>query len=401
MDSLVTSAAMPELDFDPFSRAFLENPFPDHARLRDAGPVAWLNQYGVYAVGRHAEARTALQDWRSFSSAAGVGLADFRREKPWRLPSLVLETDPPLHGRSRRVLSRVLSAGAVSALRERFQRDADEMVADLVARGSFDAVPDLAEAYPLRVFPDAVGMPRENRRYLLPYGNMVFNSFGPRNAFFEDAARNAAPVLEWVQAQSQRANLTATGFGAEIHAAADAGELTAEEAPMVVRSLLTAGVDTTVSGLGAALLCLTANPAQFQALRANPGLARAAFEEAVRFESPVQTFFRTTTRPVELGGVMLEAERKLLVFMGAANRDPRRWERPDDYDITRPTAGHVGWGVGIHACVGMLLARLEGECVLTALAQQARSLEIAGEPVRRCNNTLRGLASLPLRVVAA
>lgn len=401
MDSPATPAAMPALDFDPFSRAFLENPFPDHARLRDAGPVAWLNHYGVYAVGRHAEVRTVLQDWETFSSAAGVGLADFRRETPWRLPSLVLETDPPLHGRSRRVLSRVLAAGAINALRARFQQDADAMVAELIERGGFDAVPDLAEAYPLRVFPDAVGMPRENRRYLLPYGNMVFNSFGPRNAFFEDAVRDAAPVLEWVQVQSQRENLSATGFGAEIHAAADAGELTPEEAPMVVRSLLTAGVDTTVSGLGAALLCLATHPAQFQALRANPRLARAAFEEAVRFESPVQTFFRTTTRPVELGGATLDAERKILVFMGAANRDPRRWERPDDYDITRPTAGHVGWGVGIHACVGMLLARLEGECVLTALAQQAGSLEITAEPTRRCNNTLRGLASLPMRITPA
>ncbi len=398
MDSAAAAAGVPELDFDPFSRGFLQDPFPDHARLRDAGPVAWLKRYGVYAVGRHAEVRTALQDWEAFSSAAGVGLADFRREKPWRLPSLVLETDPPLHGRSRRVLSRVLSAGAVNALRTRFQRDANEMVAALIARGTFDAVPDLAEAYPLQVFPDAVGMPRENRRHLLPYGNMVFNSFGPRNAFFEDAVLDAARVLEWVQVQSQRENLAATGFGAEIHAAVDAGELTHEEAPMVVRSLLTAGVDTTVSGLGAALFCLAAHPGQFQALRADPTLARAAFEEAVRFETPVQTFFRTTTRPVELGGAILDEGRKVLVFMGAANRDPRRWERPDEYDIRRPVAGHVGWGVGIHACVGMLLARLEGECVLTALAQQVGSIELAGEPVRRCNNTLRALASLPLRL---
>ena len=398
MDSTAAAAGVPELDFDPFSRGFLQDPFPDHARLRDAGPVAWLKRYGVYAVGRHAEVRTALQDWEAFSSAAGVGLANFRREKPWRLPSLVLESDPPLHGRSRRVLSRVLSADAVKALRTRFQRDADEMVAALIARGTFDAVPDLAEAYPLQVFPDAVGMPRENRRHLLPYGNMVFNSFGPRNAFFEDAVLDAARVLEWVQAQSQRENLAATGFGAEIHAAADAGELTHQEAPMVVRSLLTAGVDTTVSGLGAALFCLATHPGQFKALRADPTLARAAFEGAVRFETPVQTFFRTMTRPVELGGVILDEGRKVLVFMGAANRDPRRWERPDDYDIRRPVAGHVGWGVGIHACVGMLLARLEGECVLTALAQQAGSIELAGEPVRRCNNTLRGLASLPLRL---
>ncbi len=401
MDFAADAVGVPELDLDPFSREFLEDPFPHHVRLRDAGPVAWLRQYGVYAVGRHAEVRAVLQDWQAFSSAAGVGLADFRREKPWRLPSLVLETDPPQHGRARRVLSRMLSGAAIKGLHARFQRDADAIVAALVARGTFDAVPDLAEAYPLQVFPDAIGMPRGNRRHLLPYGNMLFNSFGPCNALFEDAVQDAAPVLEWVQAQSRRENLAPAGFGAEIHAAADAGELTHEEAPMVVRSLLSAGVDTTVSGLGAALHCLATHPGQFQALRADPSLARNAFEEAVRFETPVQTFFRITTRPVELGGIVLDEGRKVLVFMGAANRDPLRWERPDDYDIRRPVAGHVGWGVGIHACVGMLLARLEGECVLTALAQQVGAIELAGPPVRRCNNTLRGLASLPLRLTAA
>ena len=401
MDGVMAAAGVPELDFDPFSREFLEDPFPDHARLRDAGPVAWLRRYGVYAVGRHAEARAALHDWQAFSSAAGVGLADFRREKPWRLPSLVLETDPPQHGRARRVLSRVLSGAAVQALRPRFQQDADAMVAALVARGAFDAVSDLAEAYPLQVFPDAVGMPRENRRHLLPYGNMLFNSFGPHNALFENAVRDAAPVLDWVQAQSRRENLAPAGFGAEIHAAADAGELTHEEAPMVVRSLLSAGVDTTVNGLGAALHCLATHPGQFQALRADPSLARNAFEEAVRFETPVQTFFRTTNGPTELGGATIPEGRKVLVFMGAANRDPRRWERPDKYDVERNTAGHVGWGVGIHACVGMALARLEGECLLTALAQQASAIELMGEPVRRCNNTLRGLASLPIHLRSA
>ena len=120
---------------------------------------------------------------------------------------------------------------------------------------------DLAEAYPLTVFPaDAVGMPAENRRYLLPYGNMVFNSFGPRNGFFEAAVEDAEPVLTGVQAQSQREALSPTGFGAVVHAAADTGELTAAEAEVVVRSILTAGVDTTVNGMGAAVYCLARFP---------------------------------------------------------------------------------------------------------------------------------------------
>jgi cytochrome P450 len=166
----------------------------------------------------------------------------------------------------------------------------------------------------------------------------------------------------------QRDALAPGGFGAAIHAAADAGELTAEEAPVVARSLLTAGVDTTVSGLGAAIYCLARFPDQFARLRADPSLARAAFEEAVRFETPVQTFFRTTSREVEIGRVRLREGEKVLMFLGAANRDPRHWERPEVYDIGRRAAGHVGFGSGVHQCVGQLLARLEGESLLTALA---------------------------------
>ena len=162
------------------------------------------------------------------------------------------------------------------------------------------------------------------------------------------------------------------GFGAAIHAAADPGELTAEEAPLVVRSLLTAGVDTTVSGLGAALYCLARFPDQFDRLRADPPLARAAFEEAVRFETPgadlLPHHHAATSRSAACA--VSEGE-KVLMFLGAANRDPRRWERPDDYDIARRNAGHVGFGAGIHGCVGQVLARLEGELVLAALARKA------------------------------
>jgi cytochrome P450 len=245
-----------------------------------------------------------------------------------------------------------------------------------------------------------MGMPRENRHFLLPYGNMVFNSFGPRNEFFETAVGDAEPVLAWLQRQMQRDAFAPGGFGAAIHAAAEAGELAEEEAPLVARSLLSAGVDTTVSGIGAAVYCLARFPDQFARLRADPSLARAAFEEAMRYESPVQTFFRTTTRTVAIGGIPLDEGEKVLMFLGAANRDPRHWERPEDYDITRRVVEHVGFGSGIHQCVGQLLARLEGECVLSALARKAASIEITGPPRRRYNNTLRALA-LPVTTRSA
>jgi cytochrome P450 len=230
---------------------------------------------------------------------------------------------------------------------------------------------------------------------------MAFNAFGPRNAYFEAAMRDAEPVLAWLQAQTRRDALAPGGFGAAVYERADAGQLTQEEAGLVVRSILTAGVDTTVSGIGAAAYCLARFPDQFCKLRDNPNLARGSFEEAVRFESPVQTFFRTTTRSAELGGVSIEEGEKVLMFLGAANRDARRWERPDEYDIERRNAGHVGFGYGIHQCVGQILARLEGDCVLNALARKAASIEVSGPIERRFNNTMRGLAHLPVMMRAA
>lgn len=393
--------AIPDSDIDPFTAEFFEDPHPAQETLRELGPVVRLTRYGVFAVARYAEVKAVLDNWQAFSSTRGVGIQDFAKEKPARPPSLVLETDPPLHDRTRKVQARVLAPAAIAALREPFTAAAAALVDRLVAQREFDAVPALAEAYPLEVFPDAMGMPRSNRHHLLPWGNLVFNSFGPQNEYLRKAIEGARDATPWVFEQSRRENLSPAGFGAGIHAAADTGELTAEETPQVVRSVLTAGVDTTVSGIGAAVYCLARYPEQFTRLRAQPGLARAAFEEAVRYESPVQTFFRTTTREVELGGESLPEGAKVLMFLGAANRDPRKWDNPDAYDIGRRTVGHVGFGSGIHACVGMALARLEGECVLTALAERVERIEIIGTPRRRYNNTLRGLSSLPIRLHAA
>jgi 4-methoxybenzoate monooxygenase (O-demethylating) len=391
-------AGVPVSDVDPFSIEFFEDPHRIHDELREAGPVVWLSRYGVLAAARYKEVHEILNNWQTFCSSRGVGMSDFAKEKPWRQPSLVLETDPPEHDRARAVLNRALSPAVMKTLRERFAAAAEAKVDELSARRSFDAIPDLAQAFPLSVFPDAVGMRREGREHLLPYASIVFNAFGPPNELRQKALERSAPHVAWVTEQCQRANLTPDGLGAIIHAASDTGEVTQEEAPLLVRSLLSAGLDTTVNGIGAAVYCLARFPDQWQRLRENPGLARAAFEEAVRFESPVQTFFRTTTRPVQIGDVEVGEGQKILMFLGAANRDPRRWENPDLYDISRRTSGHVGFGSGVHMCVGQLLARLEGEVLLTALARKVAAIEITGAPKRAYNNTLRGLESLPVTV---
>jgi len=393
--------AVPHLDIDPFAIAFFDDPFPAQQALRDAAPVVYLDKWNVYGVARYAEVHAVLNDPLTFCSSRGVGLSDFAKEKPWRPPSLILEADPPAHTRTRAVLSKVLSPATMKQIRDRFTAAAEAKIDELLQRKTIDAVADLAEAYPLSVFPDAMGLREEGREHLLAYAGVVFNAFGPPNELRQTAIERSAPHQAYVAAQCQRQNLAPGRFGACVHAFSDTGEITAAEAPLLVRSLLSAGLDTTVNGIGAAAYCLARFPEQLARLRREPSLARNAFEEAVRFESPVQTFFRTTTRDVEIGGYGIAEGEKVLMFLGAANRDPRRWDDPDRYDITRRTSGHVGFGSGIHMCVGQLVARLEGEVLLAALARKVASIEISGPEKRRYNNTLRGLESLPITLTPA
>jgi 4-methoxybenzoate monooxygenase (O-demethylating) len=390
------SAGVPTSALDPFSLDFLRDPHPAHEALREAGPVVWLEEYGAYAVARHTEVRQVLNDPATFCSSRGVGLSDFQREKPWRPPSLVLERDPPEHDRARGVLNRALSATVMRSLRGRFAAAAVELADELARRVRFDAVADCAEVYPMMVLPDAIGLSSQGREHLLPYAATVFNMFGPDNELRRVAVAQMAPHVEWISSQCKREALSDDGIGAAIHAGADTGEVTRQEAELLVRSLLSAGLDTTVHGLGAAMRQLALNPDQFAALRADPAKARGAFEEAVRLETPVQTFFRTTTREVELSGATIPEGEKVLMLLGAANRDPRKWPDPDRYDIDRPTAGHVGFGAGVHVCVGQLLARLEGETLLATLARAFAHIEPDGEPTPLLNNTLRGWTRLPV-----
>ena len=394
-------ADIARLDIDPFDLDVLTDPYRYHDALREAGPLFWLSKYGIWGTARHGEASAVLKDWQRFCSSAGVGLANFRAEEPFRPPSLVLEADPPEHTRARGVLARAMSQKSVKAMSETFERDADEIIRAVLARGEIEAIAEIAIAYPLRVFPDAVGLDAGGRENLLIYGNMVFNSFGPHNQIFQDSTAQLAPVTEWIGAHCARDKLAPGGLGDVIYREADAGGVSEEEAALLVRSLLTAGVDTTVAAIGNALYCFAQHPEQWQLLRADPAHARHAFEEVLRYEAPIQTFFRTATQATELSGVQIGADEKILIFLNAANRDPRRWDNADSFDITRRPAGHLAFGTGVHRCVGQRVAQLEGEIILRKLAERVARIELTGAPVWRPNNTLHTLARLPLRLIPA
>ena len=401
--ALRSPPSVPVLDVDPYSDEVLDSPFAMHEAVRRAGPVAYLPRYDVHVIGRHAEISAVLRDWQAFSSTGGSGLADIRKPGAWRAPSPIVEVDPPDHTRVRSALQRVLSPTLVRRWRETFAQRADALVLSLLERETFDGVHDLAEAFVADVLPTSLGLrpTPDQRANLFTLGELNFDGQGPRNARYLRTQARADAIAGWYDQSLRRESLAPDGFGDRIYAAADRGEIEPETAPLLVRSFVRGGLDTTSSTISAALFFLARDPAQWALLRADPALAKAALEEAMRLETPIQTVNRLTTRPVEIGGIPVEADRKILVLLASANRDPSVWERPDTFDLRRSTLGHLALGTGIHACIGQMMARLEGEVLLQAFATRVAEVGLAGSPERRLNNNLRSLASLPLRVRAA
>lgn len=390
----------PVSGLDPFSPQFRADPFSAYEQLRELGPLVWLPQYGIWTVARYEQVREVLADWKRFSNAGGGGLRNYFVDKPWRPPSIILEVDPPAHTRTRKVFMDIISQARLASLRETFEAEAARIVDRALELGTLDAIPGLVQPFPLTVFPDAVGMAKgEDRTNMLVYGSMVFGAFGPITPWYEELIKQAGPVSEWIMARCQRERLSPGGIGAAIHEQVDAGILEPNEAALLVRSLLSAGVDTTIDSIGLCLKCLAEHPDQWAQLRDNPDLARAAFEEATRFDSSSQSLFRTTLEDFEYQGLPIGRHAKVLVFIGSAGRDPRKWTEPDRFDITRRVASHqVGYGTGIHACVAQMMARLEGEVFFRALAARVQTIELAGTPQLRMNPGLRGLSSLPIRL---
>ncbi|MGH1425806.1 MAG: cytochrome P450 [Pseudooceanicola sp.] len=394
------ASGVPVWDIDPYDTETLTDPAAYYTKLREMGELTYIPRYSVLAVGRFETTRRVFGDHENFVSSRGVGLDDFSISNSWRPPSIILETDPPEHTKARKVLSRALSPKVVKEYTDLFETTATQIVDQILEKGSIDVVADLAEPFPTTVFPQAVGMTETNPRHLVDYGAMVFNSIGPDNAHRQQAMVNAQTIIPWINASCARERLDDTGLGAMVYSAADAGEITHEEAGLLVRSFLSAGVDTTVTGIGNAMWCLSQNPEQWDALKADPSLIRPAFEEVLRYTSPVHTFCRTAGRDTEIAGFPVEEGTKVLCVLGAANMDPDKWGDPEVFRINRRPVGHLAFGTGIHGCVGQNLARAELQALLAEMIRRVDRIEPAGDPVWRPNNAMRALEKLPVRLSA-
>jgi cytochrome P450 len=385
---------IPTDDVDLFADDALAEPYEHYRRLRDLGPVVWLSAHDLYAVARYADVRSVLDNPEVFCSGQGVGFNDLINTVGL---GTTLMSDGDQHRRLRSVILRPLTPKALAQLRPEAQALADQLADELVMRGTFDAVSDLAEVLPSNWVPELLGWPDDSRDRLIDWGSANFDALGPPNAR-TDAGGTGLMEMAMYAIHLAQTTLPEGSMAAGILDAAARGEIDAAQCPLAIIDYLAPSLDTTISALGNALWLFATHPDQWQLLRRDPDRVKHAFNEVLRIETPISSFTRVTTRAIEIDGVEVPAGARVMVSYASANRDERHWDEPDVFDITRNSAGHVAFGYGDHACAGMGLARLEGAAVLGALVERVERFELTASPVRKLNNLIRSFASLPTAV---
>jgi cytochrome P450 len=388
--------------FDPADPAFVADPYPAYARLRAEPGLHRWEERGVWLVARHAEVDAVLRDRR----LGRVFTPREPRERfdPWNFVNehSMLELEPPDHTRLRRLVSSSFTPRRVEALREAITGIVDGLLDDAEATGSVDLVPALAEPLPVEVIAELLGVPEGDRPLLRPWSNAIVALYEPEHddATAEAAITAAREFTAYLrELVARRRAAPGEDLLSGLVEVSEGGEtLTEDEVVVTAILLLNAGHEASVNVAANGVVALLRTPSQLARLRDDPALVRPAVEELIRYDSPLSLFDRVALEPVVLADQPIAEGDRVAVLLGSANRDPEAFEDPDALDVGRAHNPHVGFGAGIHFCLGAPLARLELRIALDRLVQRFPGLALAGEPVRRPTFQFRGFSSVPVQL---
>jgi cytochrome P450 len=382
---------------DPSDRGFIDDPYPMFAELRALGEVHHVHGLGLTVAVSHAACSALLRDRKL--GRVWVDAQPVERFTAFNLlhRNSLLEREPPSHTRLRRLVAGAFGRGHTERLRPRIAGLAERLVDELVGRiatgGRGELIETVAAPLPVEVIAELLDVPAGLRPTLRPWSNTIVKMY---EYGLDDAGRRAAEEASgaFVAALRELAAHRRRSPGDDLVSDLLVAGLTEDELVGTAALLLMAGHEATVNAVGNGTLALLRNPAEWQRLRSGSVPVQAAVEELIRFDSPLQLFERTATADVELGGRPIRAGEKVAALLGAAARDPAVFADPDRLDLSRQPNPHLGFGAGIHYCLGAPLARVEVAAVLDALRTRLPGLAPAGPPVRRPEFVIRGLREL-------
>ena len=381
---------------------FLVDPYPHLAEFRNAGKPIWHEETQMFLAAKYEDANAVLRN----KSLGRI----FKPREPesewstfnWLHADSILDSEPPKHTRLRALVSKAFNKNIIESQRETINKIVDGLIEDIKKKGgNFDLIADFAEPLPVKVIVAMLGFPEEEEYLLRPWSQAIVKMYEVNpSAEVQVAAKKAAgEFADYVQKLAdERKVKPGNDLITDLVRVEEQGEkLNAHELVATCVLLLNAGHEASVNGFGNGMVALLEREAQYALLRANPdGLAATAVEEFLRFDAPLHLFERTATADTEIGGVEIKKGQKIASLLGSANRDENHFANADQMDITRDPNPHIGFGAGIHFCLGGPLARLEMGIALPKLVKAFPNMQIASDPVRRPTFVLRGYESVAI-----
>lgn len=393
------------IDFE--NPGFLENPYPALTELRKHGKPVWHEPTNLFLAATYQDANAVLRN-RSLGRI-------FKPKEPnetwetfnWLHSDSLLDSEPPKHTRLRSLLVKAFNKNKIENLRP----DVERLTQDLINKidnklqltGSFDVIQDFAEPLPVKVIAALLGFPDEDEHLLRPWSQAIVKMYevNPSEQTQQEAQTASKEFADYVRGLMElRKQNPGTDLISDLAAVEEDGQkLNAQELIATCVLLLNAGHEASVNGFGNGFVALMQRDDQLQKLRNNPyELAPTAVDEFIRFDAPLHLFERTATADVEIGGVLIKEGQKIASLLGSANRDETVFEKPTEMDITRNPNPQIGFGAGIHFCIGAPLARMEMTTSLPALIEKYPTMKLASEPIRRPGFVLRGYESINVTI---
>ena len=374
----------------------INDPYPHLAELRRAEKPIWHPELEVFLAATHRDANEVLRN-----KSLGRIYTERIPESEWQVfnwlhSDSILDSEPPKHTRLRGLVLKAFNRNRIEGLRPEIQRITDELLDDIeLTSGNFDLIADFAEPLPVKVIALLLGFPVEDEHLLRPWSQAIVKMYevNPPREHQIAAQKAAQEFADYVHSlMLERKKNPTDDLITELASVHEAGErLSTHELIATCVLLLNAGHEASVNGFGNGMVSLFQHPEQQELLFSKPDeLTETAIEEFLRFDSPLQYFERTATSDLELGGVSIKSGQKIVSLLGSANRDSSIFGNADEFDVARKSNPHIGFGAGIHFCIGAPLARLEMSVSLPALIKRFPNLKLNEKPVRRPTFSLRG-----------
>jgi cytochrome P450 len=381
--------------YDPFDHSHHDNPYPLYRRLRDEAPAYYNEKYGFWLLSRYEDCRNAAADFRTFTSALGTSLEELKAQEP-----SLINSDPPVHTRLRNLVTKAFQPQQVNPLEQAVRDMARELLAPHLATGKIDIIADFAARLPMAIICQMLGFPRADENMLRGWTDAVVHRDEGAFEMPDSGMQATLKLFDYFERDMQkRTGLPARGdLVTSLMEAEEEGKLTHKEVLGYIYILSIAGNETTTKLIGNMVYQLHKHPDQRKLLLDDMSLVPGAVEETLRYDGPTQMMARTTTTDVSLHGKVIPANSKVGLLFISANRDERKFDNAEVYDVTRDAKDHLGFGFGLHACLGMHLARLEGKVALEEILRAMPDFSVDEAGLDRMHSpNVRGFTRVPVR----